>query len=134
MLVKGNVIYCIQTAPWGMGKYILSNKVRLNYIWVRKNKHAFTSNDYSIDVHEKINKRLLKIQDDHLEINIRLTWGSVFMYVISSQDFPAGGQIKSCKSTRRLSFWVINLGRFNMFNTCAILKKNSMWILKKLPF
>lgn len=66
-----------------MGKYILSNKVRLIYIWVRKNKHAFTSNDYSIYVHEKINKRLLKIQDDHLEINIRLTWGSVFMYVSS---------------------------------------------------
>lgn len=45
---------------------------------------------------------------------------SVYVCFISSQDFPAGGQIKSCKSTRRLSFWVINLGRFNMFNTCAI--------------
>lgn len=44
-----------------MGKYILLNKVRLNYIWVRKNKYVFIFNDYFIYVYEKINKCLLKI-------------------------------------------------------------------------
>lgn len=115
-----------------MGKYILSNKVRLNYIWVRKNKHAFTSNDYSIYVHEKINKRLLKIQDDHLEINIRLTWGSVFVYVSSvlriSQQVGKLNHVKVQEGCRSEWFTWVDLICLMHFKTF------SRRILKKLPF